>query len=67
MANGLLNCPFCGSPARIDLFEPLLPNGMRDTLYVARCSLRECGAMTQAWYPREAAASAWNRRTEAGK
>ena len=58
----LLYCPFCGAGAEIVTKKPMLPTGKRDTLYIIRCRLRECGVETLAWYPMGAAIASWNRR-----
>ena len=57
-------CPFCGSNAELRVVHPPLPNGKEDTLYLVRCTLRECQAATADWYPATAAVDAWNRRVQ---
>ena len=53
-------CPFCGSLAEMKWAKDV-PAGY---VYTPRCTVTSCaGRITKLWKNEEAAAAAWNRRT----
>ena len=58
MSNELKPCPFCNSKAEMH-FDKLAGK----TIYMVKCSVRECQCQEMGWHESESkAASAWNSR-----
>ena len=58
MTNELKPCPFCNSKAEMH-FDKLAGK----TIYMVKCSVRECQCQEMGWHESESkAASAWNSR-----